>query len=829
MRLAIFDGILETHLASTLEVALKRRGHEVYNTGKFGSGFRMPSPSQPLVANEQYLERVLAFQPDVILVFRPNSLPLRLIERVKKKDIVLIAWFSDDPVLFDLSYGPIVSRYDAILHCGTEKVLHFYENMFGFATGVNFPFWTSHDEFPPVWGTGDVLSDAVFLGNVHDKVRRKRYFELGKMRSTVRVHGALNTDYFGITGGYLDNNREVVESMRHSKIAINIPQFFTDHAGLDTWFTELNDLGFFEYPSRVVQYMAMGVPTVTVLPYEHKFLTYPEMTVVHSIEEVDDFIESTSLEELQTISRATVSRFDRHFSADARALALEAFLANDEWRRMDARERSEWFTLFVPDSAYDNQTPEITVDPGTNETRSGSGAFPVEFISPDHGTQEDQRIRVAVISQMDEAPLSQEATFVRALRDYEDQTISFTSFELEADDPRTVVLEKGKPNRLLSVEFVDELTTYDLVIAVGIDLEISSPATSRFRNTRTVTGRFIGFRNNLSSRTLMMFERFDFHVTTDPWFASATRRNGAMGCLVMKPFVNQSYLDLLEDAENNTDVLKVEAGRQFDESICLAYLSDVLQVNRSVDLADIDRYSLEEAAAQFKCAVALIGFTGNRAKPQVPHILPYLVVAADYAFVPRVTDVDIIGPYSDVVIQVREPGELSAKTSMLIAEEERLDYILDKRSSFIQDRMVAERAIPCWIQKEVFPMLFDRREESHQVLRVGASLKLHFPAAMQNLIKLNFMLGAGTDRYESLTLRFSCHELGHRYIDVKEGTNVLIRTDKEFQMKLLPTSPALRKVQDWPAVKFEVCEDTDYSYATISRAQGFYVLPETRK
>ncbi|TFI24390.1 hypothetical protein E4A41_13450, partial [Micrococcus endophyticus] len=68
------------------------------------------------------------------------------------------------------------------------------------------------------------------------------------------------------------------------------------------------------------------------------------MPVVDTVQDADRWIaHALGSGELEALSAAAVDRFDRSFSADARVLALESLLQDDDWRRLDADERAVWF------------------------------------------------------------------------------------------------------------------------------------------------------------------------------------------------------------------------------------------------------------------------------------------------------------------------------------------------------------------------------------------------------------------------------------------------------------------------------------------------------
>ncbi|WP_311963466.1 hypothetical protein, partial [Acinetobacter baumannii] len=67
---------------------------------------------------------------------------------------------------------------------------------------------------------------------------------------------------------------------------------FAEHRGTDTWFPGLDRLGSFEVPSRVVQYAALGLPTVTVDPTRTACASLPEQHVVPDVAAADAWVQS---------------------------------------------------------------------------------------------------------------------------------------------------------------------------------------------------------------------------------------------------------------------------------------------------------------------------------------------------------------------------------------------------------------------------------------------------------------------------------------------------------------------------------------------------------
>lgn len=375
MKIAFFDGILETHVMDSLQRSFEKLGHQVYSTGKFGHGFEFRVERSFAAEVQKVIEKLQDFKPDWIIVFRPASAPHPVLEALKNTGANLAVWLSDDPVLFQLSYGPIIDRYDVVMHCGNETVLKYYEDVFQRPTGVNIPFWTDHEAFPTVYGANPAETDALFLGNVHDTVRRRRYFSLAHMKNSVRIHGAIGVDYFNISGGYLDSDQEVVDAGSRARVAINIPQFFKDHQGLPTWFPGLDQLGYFEFPSRVIQYASMGLPIISINPDTSPVESMPEMAIAGSVQEADDLItEWMSENRFAGLSAAISERFDKNFSADARALAMLDLFSNDDWKSLDSKERTLWFTQFDGREVSQLSSQNSHSQPISHKSLKASGA-----------------------------------------------------------------------------------------------------------------------------------------------------------------------------------------------------------------------------------------------------------------------------------------------------------------------------------------------------------------------------------------------------------------------------------------------------------------------
>lgn len=355
MRVVLFDGIQEMHVINSLERAFVRRGHQVLSTGKLTSGYAYIESFTDRKIVEEAIGKTVAFKPDLIIVFRPSALPPQLLRRLRKIDSKIYVWLSDDPVLWNHTYKYSIPEYDMILHCGGEDILSFYEKKFGYSTGINFPFWTDNESFRFEYGASTPETDLVFLGNASDAIRRQRYYDLAKLEPSIRIHGKIEPDYFNLGGGYLDNDTEMNFVGASSRIAINIPQYFADHHGQTTWFDGLDKLGFFEIPSRIVQYAAMGLPVISIEPKHDSGSSFQSVIRVRDISECNvrakELLNNGNLPE---ISQNTHNEFQRLFTATSRVMAIESLMEQDNWKMLDPRERSVWFREFEAEPEKSN-------------------------------------------------------------------------------------------------------------------------------------------------------------------------------------------------------------------------------------------------------------------------------------------------------------------------------------------------------------------------------------------------------------------------------------------------------------------------------------------
>ncbi|BCW46621.1 hypothetical protein [Arthrobacter sp. StoSoilB5] len=682
MKIALFDGIVETHVASSLERALVAAGHTVLNTGKVGHGYKFATDPAQLHVLNATLDKVIDFRPDVIFVFRPASLPMPLLERAKRTGARMVAWLSDDPVLWDLSYGPVVDNYDVVLHCGTARVLDFYESMFGRPTGINFPFWTDQAAFPYVFGSQPRESDAMFLGNVHDEVRRTRYFDLGSLSSSIRIHGSVGRDYYHIGGGFLDSDEEVVEAGAKTGLAINIPQYFRDHLGLETWFDGLDKLGFFQYPSRVIQYAAMGIPIVSVTPDADDLASFPEIICVDSIAQLDvtlqSLLASSSLEDL---SHSTHDRFLRNYSAAARVMALESVLSDDSWKDLDATERSLWFTQFDAVEAGREQaepmpSPEIAV--------------PNERIELSATTKARS---IAVLGVGFRRVTSTSSVAMRALQNLGHNVVALDLAQYKSvlvPDPNNEF--KFVINAAKFISSVKELP--ELLIISALDCSVTESG----RDDLLAAGvrlAVIGDEHAKGGEKVKrLASRVDYLGMLNETVASGLVNDGFESVEHLPHLVDHAFRVATDEVRERQERVVVAGKRRLHlnkQAAAFRDLADWPSAELFIEESPEEFGDLDLLAAALKSTVVVAPFDASIPGPLPSEALPFAMASGSLVVVPRGVGTMNIAPAGIASVSVREKGELAMKLARLASSKASTDRILAAARTAVLGPLNAER------------------------------------------------------------------------------------------------------------------------------------------
>lgn len=326
MKIVLFDTILERHLCESLQRAFTELGHEVIYTDLILHGHSMISDPKHIEIMEAAIEKYIDSSVDLVISFRPMNLNKVLLAKIKQHATTAI-WLSDDPVLYKTCYGEVVDEYDIILHCGSERVLKFYKNK-GHKTGVNFPFWSDNIALPNVYAPEYSTTDGIFLGNMHGAVRHKRYKEIAGLDCNIKIFGLLDSDFNGMHGGNIKdgyiNINKISDQLRLAKFGISIPQYFESYIGLDEYYFDgLDKLGYFQFPSRVIQYAASGLPIVALGEGDMKEV-FPEIEIKKTVNELKPYINNlvNDFDFAMEASRAITARFDKDYSAKSRALFL---------------------------------------------------------------------------------------------------------------------------------------------------------------------------------------------------------------------------------------------------------------------------------------------------------------------------------------------------------------------------------------------------------------------------------------------------------------------------------------------------------------------------
>ena len=319
MRIAFLGSLFEKHVVYGLSRALRRRGHQVFELEQTWSGPSFPQSAQEHQLLHLSLEELFAFKPEVVFCFRLTCLTEEVLKRLRQRKILLVAWFSDDPVLYRNVYCKVVGRVDIVLNCGNSRVMEFYAHE-GLANNVNFPFWTDQDFFPYCYPTTEKLWDGVFLGNAHNRFKRNRLRVLSQIPGNLVAFGRSSQEYNHLYHGSLDSPLQIATTISKSRVAFSIPQYFSDYADSEHDFPELATMESFVLPSRVVQYASVGIPVISTRAFElEKF--FPEVLICENDAELLDNFDTlrNDADRREEISKKINNRFNREYTSQARA------------------------------------------------------------------------------------------------------------------------------------------------------------------------------------------------------------------------------------------------------------------------------------------------------------------------------------------------------------------------------------------------------------------------------------------------------------------------------------------------------------------------------
>lgn len=313
MKIAFIDSIQEKEVCVSLKKRLEALGHDV-------KWFETSWTQHKLInkSDSKTVREIIRWKPDALLNFRVSNLGNEELAKLKKAGIYTLAWFSDDPVLYRHVYSKVFSSYSLVLHCGSLEVIDFYFKRHGFC-GVNFPFWASEDDFSFNENTNNIKR-PIFLGNCEGRIKEGRK-KILKGIPNIKILG--RCDEPTLNSDICTSISSIDDSLNEASIGINIPQDFKDYIGTKHYFSGLETLGKFEVPSRVVQYMAKGIPIFS-FPSAGIQKLIPEIIVDDCFSEVSGY----TSEELKNRGRKLRERYLKDFSASSRAKFLIHLIEN---------------------------------------------------------------------------------------------------------------------------------------------------------------------------------------------------------------------------------------------------------------------------------------------------------------------------------------------------------------------------------------------------------------------------------------------------------------------------------------------------------------------
>lgn len=352
MRIAIFDEIMETHVNESLARALTDLGHEVILTGRVWKGFTPPLEERAKLGIFKKVQQLVNREIDALICMRSSTLTVEHLRYLRRHGIVTAVWFNDDPVLYRMCSAAVAPHYDITLHTGDSRTLAFYEEQLD-VRGVTFPFWCDATDFPHRYDADRAEHDLVFLGYMHNAVKRWRFDWLRRAADSgvdVIAYGKTHPDdnaVFAVGDLPMD---EVAATLQRFRAGFNISQQFVDYDGTEFDFPGLRELGEFPIPSRVVQFAAVGLPVITLrMPGDEGPLwedQFPEVVGIRSPDELATLLRHwrEHPDERSELARRTHARWHRDFTATSRArLLVDLLLDPQHARALSRRERTTLF------------------------------------------------------------------------------------------------------------------------------------------------------------------------------------------------------------------------------------------------------------------------------------------------------------------------------------------------------------------------------------------------------------------------------------------------------------------------------------------------------
>lgn len=337
MRWIIYGDILSRHAVDSLIAALNDKGEEVVEVPSVTRSHRYDPDPETERESQRRIEAALP--ADVLFNFRPEELTPAVLASLREQGIATVTWFADDPLLYKINSRHVVEAYDLTLHTGREDVLAFYEERHG-VRGYSFPFWTDDAHFPYGYDPEAADIEVGFLGNCHKRRRSGRYELLAGLPFKTRFFGRLAdgaSDDAGIQAGVLERS-EIPTAIRRFRLAINLSQRFDDVEKRYA-FPGLKKFEEYFFPSRVVLYAAVGLPTVS-LTQPGLDAPFPSVVTASDRDELVDRIHALidDRDALLDLSRRARADFEVCLTAESRATLMLALL--DGPREHDVRTRA---------------------------------------------------------------------------------------------------------------------------------------------------------------------------------------------------------------------------------------------------------------------------------------------------------------------------------------------------------------------------------------------------------------------------------------------------------------------------------------------------------